>query len=171
MKKIAILIGASNNKGNTRSLAQYVADKTNATIYNLNNYTISPFDYQHKNIDDDFIPLVESLLSYDHIIFASPVYWYCMSAQMKVFFDRMSDLLHVKKELGRELRGKSSSVISTGSTVNPERSFEEVFINSFDYLGVKYKGMIYCYCEHNFDLADHEKIVNQKTNELSIALN
>lgn len=166
MKKIAILLGTSNNKGNTKSMVEYVADKAKATVFNLSDYSISPFDYEHKNSDDDFISLVEQLLEYDHIIFASPVYWYTMSAQMKVFFDRISDLLHVKKELGRKLRGKSSSVLSTGSTLKPERSFEEVFINSFDYLNMDYKGMLYCFCESTFDLNDHEVNINERIEKI-----
>ena len=167
MKKTAILLGTSNNNGNTHALVKAVANKVQATVFNLKDYTISPFDYQHKNIDDDFIPLVEELLEFEHIIFASPVYWYTMSAQMKVFFDRISDLLHVKKELGRKLRGKSSAILSTGSSPQPMRSFEEVFINSFKYLDMDYKGLLYCFCENNFDLSTHEENINMKLVEIA----
>ena len=84
-KKIAILIGSSNNTGNTASLVDDIANKINATIFDLKDYQISPFDYEHQNINDDFLGLVKELIQYDQIIFASPVYWYTMSAQMKVF--------------------------------------------------------------------------------------
>ena len=160
--KIAILIGTSNNKGNTMALVKNVSKETNATIYNLKDYQISAFDYEHKNIDDDFVNLAQELIKYDQIIFASPVYWYTMSAQMKVFFDRMSDLLHVKKELGRQLRGKSCAIISTGASPQPERSFEEVFINSFDYLSMNYKGMLYCFCEESFKVEEHKEYINSQ---------
>lgn len=158
--KTAILLGTSNKNGNTSALVDFVATSINASVFKLKDYVISPFDYDHKNIDDDFIPLVKKLLEFDHIIFASPVYWYTMSAQMKIFFDRLSDLLHIKKELGRKLRGLSASVISTGSSQKPERSFEEVFINSFNYLSMDYKGMLYCYCEQKFVLSEHETDIN-----------
>ena len=49
---------------------------------------------------------------YDTIIFATPVYWYSMSGTLKTFFDRLSDLLHYKKELGRQMRGKKMAMIS-----------------------------------------------------------
>ena len=159
--KIAILIGSSNNDGNTMALVNKIAQATNVTIYNLNNYQISPFDYEHQNINDDFIGLVKELIQYDQIIFASPVYWYTMSAQMKVFFDRLSDLLHVKKELGRQLRGKATAIISTGASPQPERSFEEVFTNSFDYLAMNYKGMLYCFCEQSFKLEEHKDYIDK----------
>ena len=168
MKKTAILIATSNNKGNTMAMAKVIAEKINATVFNLQDYDISAFDYQHRNLDDDFIGLIEQLLEYDQIVFATPVYWYTMCAQMKVFFDRLSDLLSVKKELGRKFRGKYSAVISTGSTDNPERSFEEVFINSFNYLGMSYQGMIYCYCEDTFTLAAHESYIVKKLTLLTM---
>ena len=160
--KIAILIGTSNDKGNTMGLVNTIAQLINAEIYNLIDYQISPFDYEHKNIGDDFIGLVKELLKYDQIIFASPVYWYTMSAQMKVFFDRISDLLHVKKELGRQLRGKATAIISTGASAQAERSFEEVFINSFNFLSMDYKGMLYCFCKENFIHEEHKNHINKQ---------
>ena len=154
--KTAILLSTSREKGNTSALVSAVSEQNEVEVINLKDYNISPFDYEHKNIGDDFVPLIEELLKYEHIAFASPVYWYSMSAPMKVFFDRLSDLLHVKKEKGRKLRGKSCSIISTGASPEPERSFEETFINSFEYLGMQYRGMLYCYCEDKFFLEEHK---------------
>ncbi|MCP4458779.1 MAG: NAD(P)H-dependent oxidoreductase [Cytophagales bacterium] len=37
---------------------------------------------------------------------ATPVYWYSMSGIMKVFLDRIYDVLTIEKELGRKLHGK-----------------------------------------------------------------
>jgi len=161
MKKTALLLGTSRQKGNTSDLVQAIVDKTGLTVYDLKDYNISPYDYEHNNIDDDFIPLIEKLLKFDHIVFASPVYWYSMSAQMKTFFDRLSDLLHVKKELGRKLRGKDSSILSTGASPVAERSFEETFINSFDYLDMNYKGMYYCYCDGSFSENEHKHTIDK----------
>lgn len=153
-------MGTSKEKGNTSALVRNIVDITELVVFNLKDYNISPFDYDHKNIDDDFIPLILELLKYDHLVFASPVYWYSMSAQMKVFFDRISDLLQVKKPLGRKLRTKECSIISTGASPQPERSFEETFINSFNYLSMDYKGLLYCYCEDGFDPNHHKKAID-----------
>ena len=155
MNNTVILLSSSRDNGNTSALVDAVSDLCEVDVFKLNEYNISPFDYEHKNIDDDFVPLVEELLRYQHIIFASPVYWYSMSAQLKAFVDRISDLLHVKKELGRKLRSKTCSVFATGASPQPERSFEETFINSFEYLGMEYNGMLYCYCENGFVLEHH----------------
>ena len=165
MNNTVILLSTSRTNGNTQQLVDHTAQQADIDVINLNDYSISPFDYEHKNIGDDFIILVKKLIKYDHIIFASPVYWYSMTAQMKVFFDRISDLLHVKKELGRQLREKDTSIISTGASPKPERSFEETFINSFNYLGMNYKGMLYCYCENSFDNHKHNNAIDKYLKE------
>ncbi|MDA5312487.1 flavodoxin family protein, partial [Vibrio cholerae] len=74
---------------------------TDTTLFDLSDYAISFYDYEHMNRNDDFIHLINKLAEFDHLVFASPVYWYSMSAQLKVFFDRLSDLLTIEKELGR----------------------------------------------------------------------
>ena len=157
INKTAILQSSSRLNGNTSGLVETLSIRIGAKVFNLNDYSVSPFDYEHKNLNDDFIPLIKELLNYQHIVFASPVYWYSMTGQMKVFFDRLSDLLHVKKEFGRKLRTKQCSIISTGASPLPERSFEETFINSFNYLGMDYKGLLYCFCEDTFDVLSHNK--------------
>jgi len=166
MKEVAIVFGSSRTNGNTSALVSELKKNMDLTVYKLNDYSISPFDYQHENINDGFIGLIKQLLKYEHIMFATPIYWYTMSAQMKVFFDRLSDLLHIKIDLGRKLRGKSCSVISTGASPHPERSFEEVFINSFNYLSMNYKGMLYCYCEEDFKVSDHRGYIDKTIKQI-----
>lgn len=69
--------------------------------------------------------------------------------------------------MGRKLRDKSSSILSTGSTSSPERSFEEVFISSFEYLGMDYKGMLYCFCQDSFNLLEHQECISTKLEDIS----
>jgi multimeric flavodoxin WrbA len=142
-RKTAVILGTSRPNGNTRQLVNRVDSIMAVDVFTLHSRDIHPFDYDHNNHNDDFIPLIEQLLEYEHWVFASPVYWYCMSAQMKTFVDRLSDLLTIRKDLGRRLRGKSCSVISTSETPNAPECFETVFKLTFDYLGMEYKGMLY----------------------------
>ena len=125
--KTAILLGSSRSEGNTQKLAKLFIEHRPADLFNLNDYSISVFDYQHKNKDDDFLGLAKKLQNYEHLIFATPVYWYCMSAQMKIFFDRLSDLLIIDKDLGRAFKGKSCSVLSTGVDKESPECFVEPF--------------------------------------------
>ncbi|GHY53033.1 Putative NAD(P)H-dependent FMN-containing oxidoreductase YwqN [Vibrio cholerae] len=99
--KIAVVLGTSKSDGNTRKLVEVFQASTDTTLFDLSDYAISFYDYEHMNRNDDFIHLINKLVEFDHLVFASPVYWYSMSAQLKVFFDRLSDLLTIEKELGR----------------------------------------------------------------------
>lgn len=108
-------------------------------MIDLNDYHFSYFDYEHRNRDDDFIPLMRKITDdYDVFIFATPVYWYSMSGIMKVFFDRLSDLLSIEKDIGRRLRMKSMAVVSCSESQDSDEHFWIPFKKSADYLGMKY---------------------------------
>ena len=116
MSKTVLILGSSRSHGNTKKIVDYIGKTYNIDVIDLNEYSIGYFDYDFKNVEDDFIPLMEKLiLKYDNFIFATPVYWYAMSGILKVFFDRFSDLLHYKKELGRQLRGKKMAMVSNSN--------------------------------------------------------
>ncbi|HGS4449180.1 TPA: flavodoxin family protein, partial [Vibrio cholerae] len=119
------------------------------------------YDYEHMNRNDDFIHLINKLVEFDHLVFASPVYWYSMSAQLKVFFDRLSDLLTLEKELGRCLKGKSVSVISTGFNKACPSCFSEPFQLTADYLGLVYKGCTYVSVQSEDDLSKLKETTRQ----------
>ncbi|MBL4942443.1 MAG: NAD(P)H-dependent oxidoreductase [Colwellia sp.] len=159
--KTAIVLGTSRQDGNTKNLVSLYQKHVTADVFNLSDLLISPYDYEHHNKNDAFLPLVKALLSYDHIIFASPVYWYSMSTQMKMFFDRLSDILTIEKSLGRKLRGKSCSVLATGIDKSPPECFEQPFELSAKYLGMLYKKMLYCSCDEQFIIEEHNiKLLN-----------
>lgn len=143
-KKSVILFGSSRSDGNTRKVVDELLGAFSFPLHDLSDFTITPFDYAHRNIGDDFIPLIEDLLNYDTLIIATPVYWYQMSAQHKIFFDRISDLLSVRKDLGRKLRGKQLFVVASFGTSYP-RSFEETFEDICTYLGIEYLGSSFIY--------------------------
>ena len=67
-----------------------------------------------------------------------------ISAQMKTFVDRFSDLLAVHKDLARLLRGKSTYLITSGSDDNYPKCFEDQFQLICEYLGMQYSGIHYC---------------------------
>ena len=157
--KFAVVLGSSRSDGNTSQLSQYISERLDSEFIDLNQYNISAFDYKHRNIDDDFASLIESLVQYSHIIFATPVYWYSMSSQMKVFFDRFTDLLTVHRDLGRKLRGLKCSVISTGTDDALPDCFLAQFKQTFAYLGMDLVGFHYSPCPEKFSLsASKDKI-------------
>ncbi|QUM80446.1 NAD(P)H-dependent oxidoreductase [Moritella sp. 5] len=159
--KTAIVLGTSRSNGNTHKLVNLYQQHKSADVFNLTDFSISTFDYDHNNKHDDFLVLAKQLLDYEHLIFATPMYWYSMSGQMKVFFDRLSDLLTIEKELGRGLKGKRCSVLATGVDEQPPECFEQPFKLSAAYLGMAYQKMLYCSCEDDFIEQEHsDKLLN-----------
>jgi len=139
----AVVLGTSRADGNTRFLVNCVLDARRVPVIDLASVDMSCFDYSHANIDDGFLPLVETLLGKSLWILASPVYWYSMSAQMKIFFDRLNDLITIKKDLGRKLRGRSVAVVASGYEAKLAEGFESPFRLSCGYLGMTYLGACY----------------------------
>ncbi len=107
MKTPAIVIlGSSRSDGNTRRLLDLVLNDRPIEVIDLARLNFGYYDYQHRNAEDDFARLAPKLIEARAIIFATPVYWYAMSAPLKTFIDRLSDLLEVLKEIGRALAGR-----------------------------------------------------------------
>lgn len=141
-----IIVGSSRSLGETRKAVDLVIDNSDIPIIDLKTLDISVYDYEHHNKNDDFLLLMERIVDHDLIVLATPVYWYTMSATMKIFLDRITDLLEIKKDLGRKLRGKKLFVIASLGTVLLPRGFEDAFQQTSEYLGMEYKG---CSFIHN----------------------
>ena len=87
MNKTVIIQGSARSEGDTSKIVNYLANKNQFDVIDLNSKTIGHYDYDYKNEDDDFIDLITNIINtYDTIIFATPVYWYSMSGLLKVFF-------------------------------------------------------------------------------------
>jgi multimeric flavodoxin WrbA len=144
MTKKLIILGSSRKDGDTRKIADELIKFSGWDLIDLNDYNFSYYDYEHKNPDDDYLPLVRKIIAeYDVLIFATPVYWYAMSGIMKVFFDRITDLLDNEKDLGRKLRGKSMAAISCSGGDNLGEAFWLPFSKTARYLGMNYLGNIH----------------------------
>lgn len=137
---LLLLQASARPRGDTYHVAKKLAAQLGADHLDLLDYKVYPFNYEQEYpADDDFIRLVETeLLPRQQIIFASPVYWYAMSGPLKIFFDRLSDLLKSRKDLGRQLRGKRMSVLSVCNDATVYPSFFDVFRLSAEYLGMEY---------------------------------
>lgn len=140
MKRTVIIVGSSRKGGETFRAAQLLQSVLGADLVELIDYRIGQYDYAHGN-SDDFPALIRRFISdYDTLIFATPVYWYSMSGVMKVFFDRITDLLDIDKELGRQLRGKNTAVISSSAGDHLGDDFWHPFKATAKYLGMRYLG-------------------------------
>ena len=154
-----ILLASSRSKGDTYQLAHYLQQKGGFDLLDLNTKDIGYFDYEFNNSTDDFIPLMkEAVEQYDTFIFATPVYWYTMSAQLKTFFDRLSDLLKTEKPTGRKLRGKAMAVLSCASEDELKPGFEMPFVESAKYLGMQYLGGVHGWIEEGIPKEVYQRL-------------
>lgn len=157
-----IIQGSSRSDGNTSTVVKYLRQISSFDCVDLKTKNIGYFDYEHNNAEDDFIPLMKGIVEeYDLIIFASPVYWYSMSAEMKTFFDRISDLLKTEKDTGRKLRGKSMAALSCSGHDDVPDSFFAPFELSADYLGMYYKGHAHTWVDSDTLSTQMEERINE----------
>lgn len=101
-KKVLVILGSPRKKGNTAILADQVArgaagEKAKVETVYLNGLNIRPcqacMSCQKKRskgcaIQDDMQKIYPKLIEADAWVIASPVYWFTMSAQTKLFMDR-----------------------------------------------------------------------------------
>lgn len=163
MKDTIALFASARRNGNTGKLIDWVADELQIEVIDLSTKTMSPFDYEHKNSEDDFVPLLKQVLEYQKLVFVTPIYWYAASAQMKVFIDRTSDLLDVDDliELGRMLRGKTAYVVCTSISVDADQSFINSMSDTFEYLGMNYGGCLHANCENGYEPEKYKEDVSK----------
>jgi multimeric flavodoxin WrbA len=138
MNKTIVIFGNSSKPDQSRSLADEVAREFGFKVLDLADY-----DINNREINDPLIEVIENIIHADTIIFATPVYCYSMSARMKLFMDRLTDLVREDEELKTMLRGKCGLVLSTGTDTIAPKLFEESFSLLLAYLGIEYSGMLY----------------------------
>lgn len=150
MKDQIVLIQCSSRADGDSGFVCREISKIQDTIghIDINALEISAFDYQNKYESDDFLPTIKQLNSkFDTWIFVTPVYWYSMSGQMKIFLDRITDLLKWHKDEGRKLRGKSMGLISVSNDPELQEHFEVPVKLSAGYLGMRYIGHCHTWVE------------------------
>jgi multimeric flavodoxin WrbA len=95
-------------------------------------------------IADDMLPLYPKLRAADALVIASPIYWFTVSAQTKLFMDRCYALGGPQ---GYALAGKQVGIILTYADPDPFVSGAvnalRMFQDGFNYVGAEIVGMVY----------------------------
>jgi multimeric flavodoxin WrbA len=175
-KKILVLLGSPRKKGNSTTLAEKIiagAEAGGATVEKiyLHGRQISPCqacyacqkpDSKGCAIDDDMQPIYQKLIDADAWVIASPVYWFSMSAQTKLFMDRCFALPAYKKGAFRGKRvaiamsyGDADPFIS--GCVNALRTFQDAFA----YAGAKIVGMVYGSAEKPGEISSNQPLMEK----------
>jgi multimeric flavodoxin WrbA len=96
-------------------------------------------------IRDDMQPLYDKLVEADHVVFASPMFFYGVTGQAKALIDRCQALWARRHVLGmgkEDKRARRGVFVSVGAT-RGEKLFEGAVLTVkyfFDAVGVKYSG-------------------------------
>lgn len=176
VSKILVVQGSPRKKGNSIALAEQIAKGAESVgavaerIY-LHAKNISPCqacyacqrpDSSGCAIDDEMQPIYKKLIDTDCWIIASPVYWFTMSAQTKLFMDRCFALQAYKKDA---FAGKRIAIaMSYGDTdafnsgcVNALRTFQD----AFKYAGANLVGMVYGSAEKPGEIKSNQSLMDQ----------
>ena len=144
--KITVLIGSPRKEGNTTLLVERLteaAESSGATVESirLHDLEIKPCnacgvckDDDEKDcvIDDDMQHVYPKIRASDAVVIASPIYWWNVSAQTKLFIDRCDALdgpsgnVLGTKRIGVILVYGGADAFSSGA-VNALRAFQDAF--------------------------------------------
>ena len=156
-KKVLILLGSPRKKGNSAILAREIAKGAQSggaavEILFTHGMDIKPcqscYACQKKDskgcaIDDDMQNIYPKLIEADSWVIASPVYWFTMSAQTKLWIDRCFALPAYnqnafRKKIGIAMTYGDTDPLTSGC-VNAIRTFQDCF----RYVGAKIVGTVY----------------------------
>lgn len=142
MTVLAILGGAREN-GDTQAVLNTVLAGRSATVLDLRLLNIQHYEYGGDPARDDLMQVVTAMLAHERIVFVTPVYWYAMSGRMKVLFDRLTDVVTMRKDVGRALAGRVAFLVACGTEGLLPDGFEVPFRDTARYLGMSYGGSLY----------------------------
>ena len=156
-RKVLTILGSPRKKGNSATLAAEVSkgiiEKGNNVeevyLHDKGIEACKGCDYCKKDnnncvIDDYMQKLYPKIIEADSIVIASPVYWFTMSAQTKLFMDRCYALF---KDGAQVFKGKKIAIILTyadedvfgSGGVNALRTFQD----SFNFLEAEIVGVVH----------------------------
>jgi multimeric flavodoxin WrbA len=174
-KRIVILKGSPRERGNSAVLADQVAEGAKAagalveSIY-LHSMDIRPCDacdechdgHEGCIIEDDMQQLYPKLVAADAIVIASPIYWFTISAQLKLCIDRWYGLETPK---GNALAGKQIGIVLTYGDSDPYTSGAINAIHTFEhifrYMHSEIVGMVYGTASNVGDVAQQPDLMGK----------
>ena len=176
-KKVLILLGSPRKAGNSAILAEHLAKGASAhveTLY-LHGMNINPCtgcdECQGEKatgcvIDDAMQDIYGKLEEADSIVFASPIYWFSVTAKLKMVIDRIYAIGGGGKNI---LAGKNLAILLTyadsdpftSGAVNALRMFQDISA----YLGTTIVGTVYGSAFEAGEITGNEEVL-KKAHEL-----
>jgi multimeric flavodoxin WrbA len=177
-QRILVLLGSPRKNSNSTLLAEQIkkgAESQGAKVETvlLNDMDIRPcqacYACQKEGIwncvaDDDMQSLYPKLIEADAWVIASPVYWFTMSGQTKLFMDRCFALFS-KTKTKSPLFGKRIAIAMSyadadafiSGCANALRSFQD----AFNHVGAKIVGMVYGSAEAAGEIRSNKALMQE----------
>ena len=160
IENVLVLLGSPRKKGNSSTLAGQIGKGTESMgakveTLHLNSMKIRPcqacYACRKENskgcaVDDDMQSIYPKMIESDAWVIASPVYWFSMSAQTKIFMDRWFAIFAESRKKAAFLGKRIAIAMSyadadpfVSGCVNALRSFQD----ACNYVGANIVGMVY----------------------------
>lgn len=158
LKKVLVLLGSPRKRGNSALLAEKIAKGARSKgaeieLVHLHDLTIAPCKSCYAcqapgskgcSIEDDMQKIYRSMLEAEAWVIASPVYWFTMSAQTKLWMDRCLAFPAYGKD---PFSGKKIAIAMSyggedpfdSGCVNALRTFQD----AYGYVGARIMGIVY----------------------------
>ena len=149
--KTTVLFGSPRKHGNTQALvdafARVLREKRHeVNILYLNELNIGPCrgclaclkKGECRIKDDDMTKVRREIREADVLVYATPIYWFAPSGQLKVVMDRSMAFLDA--DYNSRVRGKKVVTLVSSADAAHEtcRPTLDIFERTFDLLGMKY---------------------------------
>jgi multimeric flavodoxin WrbA len=181
-KKIVVVKGSPRMEGNTSVLADQVvtgaeAEGAEVQVFYLHGMDIQPCDACDSCqasletecvVMDDMHDIYPHLRAADALVIASPVYWFTVSAQTKIFMDRCYALGGADTD-DHALMGKKVGIVMAYGDTDPYNSGAvnafRTFQDGYDYIGAEIVGMVYGSADSAGEIRRNRELMGQ-ANEL-----
>ncbi|QMT16686.1 flavodoxin family protein [Planococcus maritimus] len=149
---IAVIYGSTRPNGNTETLTKQAVGNIEVDSIYLNDFNINSIeDKRHDEegfhiVEDDYDAVLSRMMQHDMVIFATPIYWYSMSGQMKNFVDRWSQTMKDArfKDFKERMSYKKAYVIAVGGDSPYIKGLPLIqqFTYIFNFFGLSFEGYI-----------------------------
>jgi multimeric flavodoxin WrbA len=174
--KIIVLFGSPRKKGNSATLARQVISGAETVGAEVESFYLHGMDIRPCSacdaclkttdpacvLEDDMQLLYPKLQRADVIVLASPIYWFTVSAQTKLFMDRCYAFegpgrnLLADKRFAYVLTYGDSDPFNSGA-VNALRTFQD----GMRYIGAKIAGTVYGSASKPGEIAHNEALMDR----------
>ena len=173
-KRVLVFKSSPRQNGNSSILAEQASAGANAAGAEVESFSLHMLDIRPCDacdvcqetgvcvLKDDMQMLYSRLKKADAIILASPIYWFTISAQLKLFIDRWYGM---ESPQGNALKGKQFGILLTYGDTDPYSSGAinaiRTFQDMFRYIGGNIVGIVYGTANNEGDVLSQPKLIER----------